>query len=140
MSWNVGYASLQDLPWLMENDGYVSADWVERCINHQEYITVSEGNHNLGFLRFSLFWGEIPYMSLIMVKPDHQKRGIGTAMFNFWEQAMREKGAKVLLTSSDYDELDPQAWHKRNGFEACGQLTFGTFQPTPEIFFVKNLK
>jgi hypothetical protein len=38
-----------------------------------------------------------------------------------------------------YMEPEPQAWHRRNGFVEAGALTFGKLEPTPEVFFVKDL-
>ena len=52
---------------------------------------------------------------------------------------MRSTGATVLMTSSMSDEAEPQVWHERNGFERSGTLTFGNYQLTPEVFFVKTL-
>ena len=128
-----------DFEWFRENDHHVGSEWIERCLNHAEYILAVEGHNTNGFLRFSLFWGKIPYMDLIWVVPNHRRQGLGTALLGFWEREMRQRGATVLMTSSVADELEPQAWHKRNGFKECGQLTFGHLAPTPEVFFVKDL-
>ena len=136
---DIRYAEPEDLSWLHEHDRDVSSEWAERCITHREYIIALDEGQKTGFLRFSLFWGAIPYMDLIRVNEGLQRQGIGTALFKFWEKEMIAKGAKTLLTSSVHDEIEPQAWHKQNGFGECGQLTFGEYQSTPEIFFVKNL-
>lgn len=61
-------------------------------------------------------------------------------MFSFWEREMRRENYKVLMTSSQENEPEPQAWHRRNGFAESGQLTFGQQQTVPEIFFVKDLQ
>jgi hypothetical protein len=42
--------------------------------------------------------------------------GIGRALVEQWEIAMRDEGATLLMTSSVSDETEPQAWHKKNGF------------------------
>ena len=86
-----------------------------------------------------MFWGNIPYMDLIRVLEIHRQRGVGSGLLRFWEREMKKRGAKTLMTSSMTDEPEPQIWHKRNGFRECGQLTFGRQQPTPEVFFVKDL-
>lgn len=133
------YANNDDFEWLVQKDNHVSGEWVKRCISHNEYIVAIENGQKLGFLRFSLFWGDIPYMDMIRVKESHQRKGVGTSLFNFWEQEMRAKDAKILMTSSVLHETDPQTWHKRNGFKKSGQLTFGRHEPVPEVFFVKDL-
>ncbi len=135
----IRYGQQEDFEWLRAQDNHVGADWIKRCLHHGEYIIAADDGEILGFLRFSLFWGNIPYMDMIRVQDNHKRRGIGTAMLNFWERDMRARGAKVLMTSSVVHETEPQDWHKRNGFQECGQLTFGQHEPTPEVFFVKDL-
>ena len=113
--------------------------WVERCLQHQEYLVATDNNVLVAYLRFSLFWGTIPYLDLIWVEASRRRQGIGTALFQRWEQMMRDRNATVFMTSSELAEPEPQQWHLRNGFQPCGQLTFGQQQPTPECFFIKNL-
>lgn len=98
-----------------------------------------ENERPVGFLRFSLFWGRIPYMDMIRVEEGHQRKGVGTRLLRFREEEMKAKGAKVLMTSSVLHETGPQEWHRHNGFEECGKLTFGRQEAAPEVFFIKNL-
>ncbi len=132
------YATENDLDWLLDNDD-VSKEWAARSVRHREYVIASENDNRVGFLRFSLFWGKFPYMDMIRILPDYQKQGVGTALFNFWQQEMNRQSHKLLLTSSEKDESQPQAWHIRNGFVKGGELTFGQQQTTAEVFFVKDL-
>jgi GNAT superfamily N-acetyltransferase len=60
-----------------------------------------------GFLRFSLFWGTVPYLDLIWVLQNDRRQGVGSVLFDFWEREMKKRGAKVLMTSSVRDELEP---------------------------------
>lgn len=136
---DVRYGRKSDFEWLRKNDDQVSSEWIGRCLDHAEYVLSLEGPQRIGFLRFSLFWGIVPYMDLIWVMENHRRQGVGTALFDFWEQGMKKRGARVLMTSAMSDELEPQTWHKRNGFRECGQLTFGRYQPRPEVFFTKDV-
>jgi len=135
----IRYGSGDDLVWLAQADQHVSAIWVERCIAQREYIVALLEGERAGFLRYSWFWGSIPYMDMILIDESRQRRGIGTRLFEFWETEMRAHGARTLMTSSESSETAPQAWHRRNGFEPCGQLTFGQWQSDAELFFVKDL-
>lgn len=105
-----------------------------------EYIIAEQEGEPVGFLRFSCFWGTIPFMDLIMVLPGYQRSGIGTALFRYWEATMRETGATLLMTSSQSDEAEPQAWHRRNGFRDAGSVSFGHLQSIPEVFLIKDLR
>lgn len=133
-------AQTGDLAWLVAVDRHVPEAWVRRCISHGEYLIAREADGPLGFLRYSWFWGTIPFMDLIWVDPARRRAGVGRALVARWETDMRSRGAEVLMTSSMSDEPEPQAWHRRNGFADSGQLTFGVAQPTPEVFFVKDLQ
>ena len=136
---NVYIANNSDFDWLKENDYHVSHDWISRSISNKEYFICQYENKRIGFLRYSLFWGEIPYMDMVLVQEKYRLKSAGTALFNFWELHMKKEGAEILMTSSVLSEKEPQVWHKRNGFEESGQLTFGKLEPEPEIFFIKNI-
>lgn len=126
--------------WLLKQDRHVPEQWVRRCLSLGEYIIAEQEGEPVGLLRFSRFWGVIPFMDLIMVLPAHRRSGVGTALFRHWEEAMRKTGAALLMTSSQGDEAEPRAWHRRNGFRDAGSVSFGHLQPTPEVFLVKDLR
>lgn len=105
----------------------------------REYYVARFKGKRCGFLRFGYFWGIIPNMEMIGVDENIQRSGLGTAMFNRWEIDMREKGAKILMTSAMSNESEPQTWDRRNGFKESGQISFGNLQTQPEMFLVKDL-
>jgi ribosomal protein S18 acetylase RimI-like enzyme len=135
----IGSAGAVDVPWLLRADQHVPESWVRRCVSLDEYLMARMGGETVGFLRYSMFWGQVPFMDMIHVDAGHRRRGLGSAMFHAWQEQMRSRGASVLMTSSMEDEPEPQAWHRRNGFEPSGALTFGPVQQTPELFFIKSL-
>ncbi|KKX27835.1 GNAT family N-acetyltransferase [Rhizobium sp. LC145] len=135
----VAKASPEDFDWLLRHDPHVDAQWVLRCIELGEYLLARREGEVVGFLRFSLFWGRIPYMDMIKVEPGCRRLGAGTALFRAWEDQMRARGVRLLMTSSELDEFEPQEWHRRNGFVEAGSLTFPGIQSAREIFFVKQI-
>ncbi len=136
---DIRYGQESDFGWLQEHDKDVNPEWINRCLHLGEYIIAVDGQDRKGLLRFSMFWGTIPYMDLIWVLKAYRQHGIGSGLFHFWEREMKKRGAKTLMTSSMMNEPEPQVWHERNGFTKCGQLTFGQQQQTLEVFFVKDL-
>jgi GNAT superfamily N-acetyltransferase len=139
MSLEVRPANPADLDWLIDHDHHVSPDWLRRCVAAEEILVASLDGDLVGFLRFAWFWRAIPYMELIHVLDAHRRSGVGSALVGLWEARVRAQGAVLLMTSSMSDEPEPQAWHRRNGFVESGALTFGRLEPTPEVFFVKDL-
>ena len=66
----------EDRPWLIEHDD-ASEAWISRCVQHGEYFVAEKDGELVGFLRFSRFWGKIPYMDMIRVLPSRQHAGVG---------------------------------------------------------------
>jgi ribosomal protein S18 acetylase RimI-like enzyme len=129
----------EDFPWLLSHDDGVGRQWIKQSIESGEYLVAEQNVELIGFLRFSRFWGKIPYMEMIRVLPEHRRSSAGTALFHEWENAMIGEGARLLMTSSELGEIEPQAWHKRNGFCEAGKIDFLSIQPTPEVFFLKTI-
>lgn len=139
----VRYAQQSDFDWLCEQDSqHVDRGWIERCIKDSEYIIAEIKNTPgdlKGYIRFSLFWGKIPYMNMIRVVEGNQLQGVGSALMRFWENQMRERGYTTLMTSYERDEMAAQTWHWRNGYREAGKLDLGLAQTVPEVFFIKEL-
>lgn len=133
-------AETGDFDVLSAKDEHVSPKWVRRCISLGEYLVArDDAGKMIGFLRFSMFWGTIPYMDMIVVDEAVRGQGTGRALLAAWEQKMKNAGATLVMTSAMSDEPAPLNWHKSNGFTESGTLTFGSLQTTPEQFLVKEI-
>ncbi|AUW44650.1 GNAT family N-acetyltransferase [Rhizobium leguminosarum] len=135
----VARAGRADIDWLVREDAGAGEAWVSRCVALGEYLVAREAGEIVGFLRFSRFWGRVPYMEMIRVLHEHRRSGVGTALFLAWEEAMRGDGARMLMTSSECDESRPQDWHRRNGFSETGAIELPGLQSVPEVFFIKQI-
>lgn len=140
MKFDICFAEVQHTEWLAMHDLHVPPHWVKRCVANSEYIIALTDANPVGFLRFSWFWGALPYMDMIQVSPEYQRCGIGRSLFRFWETKMRECHATTLMTSSVASEQEPQAWHRSNGFRESGSISFGAFQPEAEVFLIKDIR
>jgi ribosomal protein S18 acetylase RimI-like enzyme len=136
---DVAKPSRTDVEWLLCHDPHVGEPWVLRCIDLGEYFVARIQGDIVGFLRFSLFWGRIPYMEMIWVSSAHRRSGVGTALFRMWEDEMRRDAYGMLMTSSEADEPEPQDWHRRNGFSETGAIKLPSIQSVPEVFFLKQV-
>ncbi|MBX4927229.1 GNAT family N-acetyltransferase [Rhizobium binae] len=135
----VASASQADIDWLVREDANLAQAWVSRCVALGEYFVAREAGEIVGFLRFSRFWGRVPYMEMIRIQSAYRRSGVGTALFVAWEEAMRGEGARLLMTSCECDESRPQDWHHRNGFTETGAIELPGLQSVPEVFFIKHL-
>lgn len=132
-------ASRDHLEWLISNDGDVASDWVERCVELREYLVLEDDGRAIGFLRWSWFWGKVPYMDMVQITPSSRGSGAGRLLYRHWEEAMRKRGARLVMTSCERDELGPFGWHEKNGFEVVGEARFPGIQESKELFLAKQL-
>lgn len=78
-------------------------------------------------------------MDMILVSPEARGQGVGRSLFTHWQNMMIARGFETIMTSCEANETEPKMWHLKNGFKACGTLTFGQFQPEAEIFLIKEI-
>ena len=133
------FATAADADWCHSLDGLISGELVRRKIAQQEVVVI-EGEHGpVAYLRLGFLWSTLPQIELIWVETQHRKKGLGRALLEFVEQSLREKGHKILLSSSQADEPASQAWHRAVGFRECGLLDGVNDNGVGEVFFLKRL-
>ncbi len=120
---------------------YIDPVRIQHKLDAQEVILAFEGTQPVGIIKFSYFWATRPYMDLIWVNAKLRGQGIGSKLLTFLETYLVENGYTTLMTSSQENEPEPQAWHKQHGFSEAGVLS-GINLPmenTREIFFYKRI-
>jgi GNAT superfamily N-acetyltransferase len=135
----VRFARANDLDWCLNVDHHVPAEEVQRKIAVHEIILAESALEALGYLRLEYFWSVIPYIALILVVEEHRGQGIGRSLLGFLEQHARTRGSQMVLSSSQVNEPEPQAWHRAMGFQECGILTGINEGGVGEVFFRKLL-
>ena len=85
-------------------------------------------------------WSAIPYIALIRVEQAFWGRGLGRAALAYLEACLRERGQALLLSSSQADEPEPQAWRRAMGFEECGILAGINAGGVGKVFCRKRLR
>jgi GNAT superfamily N-acetyltransferase len=135
----VRFATMDDFEWCSSLDDHINNEMLRRKIEASEILLAETGGHLMGYLRFDYFWSSIPYIALIRVREDRRKQGIGRAMLAFLENHAIERGVDIILSSSQANEAEPQAWHRHVGFEECGILNGINEDGVGEIFFRKKL-
>ena len=140
LSVTVRFAEMKDLDFCVKSDyDHVSKDILKRKIKEKAVILAEVDGKPIGYLRVEYLWLKIPYLSVIGVDEEYQRKGVGTAMIKFLEQHLRKCGHKILYSSSQANEPGPQAWHRKIGFEECGFIAGINEGGIGEIFFRKIL-
>ncbi len=82
---------------------------------------VIENDHFAGWLRFNLFWDEIPFMNMLYLSEEYRGQGYGGRLVTFWEKEMKDNGYGMVLTSTLSSE-QAQFFYRKNGYVDCGSL------------------
>jgi GNAT superfamily N-acetyltransferase len=93
----------------------------------------------VGAMQLEYLWGTRPYVALIRVERSVQRQGVGRALLEFVAGALHAAGHEQLYSSSQADEREPQAWHRRVGFAECGFIAGINPGGVGEVFFVKSV-
>lgn len=132
----IRYATLADKEALLRYDSHIRADACEDAIkNNRVVIMLLEGNF-AGWLRYNLFWDEIPFMNMLYLLEERRGKGYGTQIVSFWETEMRELGYDKVMTSSQANEC-AQHFYRKLGYQDAGG--FFPFCSDLEIVFTKEL-
>jgi ribosomal protein S18 acetylase RimI-like enzyme len=114
-------ASASDVPSLAQVDGHVSPDALADLVSAGRVMVVEVDGVLVGFLRWGLFWDQVPFMNLLWVVPDRRGRGVGTALVQAWEESLLAAGHDLALTSTMSDER-AQHLYRRLGYVDSGVL------------------
>ena len=121
----------------VSQDGYLPERIVRRKMEDGDVFVAEYGGERVGYLRLEYLWAKLPYIELIRVLEPHRRSGVGRALLAFAEADVAARGHAVLYSSSQVDEPEPQAWHRRMGFAECGLLAGVNEGGVGEVFFRK---
>ena len=127
---------MTDYLWLKEHEKYISDNILKRKIETKEVYIVQEGNEIIGWLRYNLFWDNVPFMNKIYLLEEYRQRGIGSKLVHYWEEKMKEQGYQNVLTSTLSNE-EGQHFYRKIGYTEIGGLKY--LDEPLEIILYKKL-
>ena len=129
-------AVMADLPVLAGHDHHVSETELASLIRLGR-VTVAEADYNfVGWLRWNLFWDNIPFLNMLFLLPAHRGKGYGRELMTHWESHMNNLGFDRVMTSTASDEY-AQHFYQKLGYAAIGGFT--PSGDSYEIIFEKSL-
>jgi ribosomal protein S18 acetylase RimI-like enzyme len=134
MEINIRFAESNDFLWLQEHEKYISESILNIKIKNKEVYIFEHNGKNIGWLRYNLFWDEIPFMNMIYFLDDYRKMGFGTKLVQYWENEMKQYGYKNVLTSTQANE-EGQHFYRKMGYKEIGGFVY--FDYPYEIIFQK---
>lgn len=101
------------------------------------YIILNDGAP-AGVIAYTMFWEELPFMTLIKLSPEYRRRGFGREAIALFEEELKKLGYCALLVSTQTDE-EAQHFYRKAGYKECGCLILdGALEQPMEMFFIKS--
>ena len=132
----IRFAEDNDNLWLKENDQHISDEILKIKITSKEIYVVIENNELIGWLRYNLFWDNIPFMNIIYFLEKYRNKGFGKELVYYWENEMKEKGYNNVLTSTLSNE-EAQHFYRKMGYKEIGGFNY--LDEPFEIIFHKKI-
>lgn len=134
--YNIRYASMNEYDLLVSQDSHIRKEEWKRLIENNQALIFYVDNDFAGWLRWNLFWDEIPFMNMLYFPEEYRGKGYGTQMVKFWENEMVKLGYDKVMTSSQANE-SAQHFYRKLGYWDAG--SFFPFCEDLEIIFTKEL-
>jgi len=131
-------ATQDDLEFLDKYDPLLMHDVLVDKINRGEVYVAGNDDQLTGFARYDFLCDLDPFLTLIYVLEPYRRKGFGTQLMEYWEQQMKEKGHRFLITSTQSDE-DAQFFYRKQGYTDSGSILFPGQVPT-ELVLLKQLR
>lgn len=129
-------ATEEDMDFLLAHDRHVEPHVLTRVVDEGRASVLEEGGELRGWLRWSLFWDELPFLNMLFLLEDHRGRELGSTLLDEWERSMLAAGHSRVLTSTASDERS-QHLYRRRGYLDSGVLLLPG--EVAELLLTKNL-
>ena len=86
------------------------------------YIMRNQDESKIGWMRYGYFWDNTPFMNMILGSTNNiGGKGVGKQVVLFWEDEMKQKGCKMVMTSTLANE-EAQNFYRKLGYRDAGCL------------------
>ncbi|KEI96786.1 GNAT family acetyltransferase [Clostridium botulinum A2B3 87] len=133
----IEYASELDFQFILDNDRHVSKQLIKNKLKEKEIIIEKDqDNKIIGWLRYSYFWDNTPFINMLYINENYRNKGIGKKLVEFWETEMKSKGYELVMTSTLSNE-QAQHFYRKLRYKDAGSLLLDD-EPL-EIIFTKSI-
>lgn len=135
MAVEIRKAKLCDLEFLSQHDKHIQEEILRESILSGRVYIAEEGGSIAGWMRYGLFWDNIPFMNMLYILEGSRGKGYGRAVVERWEADMLRSGYEAVMTSTQSDEY-AQHFYTHLGYKAIGGFNLGA--DPMEIIFLKT--
>ena len=129
-------AKFEDIEIIGLVDKHISKDELKNSIKLKRVYILEEKDEFIGWLRYSLFWDNTPFMNMIYILEGYRGQGFGRLAVEFWEKEIKSLGYKTILTSTASNEY-AQHFYNKLGYKTIGGFTLR--EDPFEIILSKNI-
>ncbi|MFA4896682.1 MULTISPECIES: GNAT family N-acetyltransferase [Microbacterium] len=129
-------AEESDLDFLHHHDHHPTAEALVRAVSDGRVLVLDDHGTLKGWLRWTLFWDEHPFLNMIYVLAEHRGIGFGSLLLDVWEREMKNSQYTRALISTAADERS-QHLYRRRGYSDAGVLLLPG--EVAELLFSKDL-
>ena len=136
----IRYAQMEDKEFWYRLDKHLpQTEFASKVHDKMAYVLLLD-DAPVGLLRYNLFWDNTPFCTMLFIDWNHQRKGYGKKLMEFWENDMKTQGYGMLLTSTQADE-SAQHFYRKLGYRDCGGFVIDIpeYAQPLEIFFVKAI-
>lgn len=121
-------------------DQHISEDEFYCKVNNGTGYVIWKDSQPIGVFRYNMFWDSIPFVTLIYLQEEQRENGIGKEVMLLWENEMKTKGHKTVMTSTQVDET-AQHFYRKIGYKDCGCLVLDIpeLEQPMEMFLIKRI-
>jgi GNAT superfamily N-acetyltransferase len=128
-------ATVSDIVQLRSLDRWPSeAAWRER-IGAGGVVVIRHGPRIVGLARFCVLWTTVPFLEMIWIEQAFRGKGLSRRLLTGVTDRLRGRGYAALLSSSQDDEPEAQAWHRCMGFCENGHIDNIAAEGVGEVVF-----
>jgi len=117
----IRYGTMEDLGLLGRYDTHISEEELRNAVDQKRVLIMYAGQRFVGWLRYHLFWDQIPFLSMVYFLEGERRKGYGRSLVEFWEGEMRGRKYDRVLTSTLSSE-EAQHFYRNMGYVDCGSL------------------
>jgi ribosomal protein S18 acetylase RimI-like enzyme len=115
--------------------GQRARPFMEAAADRRELLVASENGSVVGLLAYRTDWFNCTFVSLVVVKPDHRRKGIARELYRAVEA---ESASPRLFSSTEETDAASIRMHGALGFTASGYIE-NLPQGCRELVFYKRL-
>lgn len=113
-----------------------SSQYFDDAITTQKIFVALDNKEIIGYIIYHVIWGNTPYIELLRVTSQYQRKGVGSQLLSKLENKIKTDGYNSIVSSSEKVNAVGNSFHKKQGFLNIGELNmiYGK-----EVFYLKRL-